>query len=163
VDADSLRAALLRRLAGASSAAGCAVATRGVAGVREEAQRRTEALPVTRAAAPASRPAAASRPDMSGFVQTVLGIAQRHAEGWPGNRKALVSKVFAAVAETYPGWGLTLVEFKAMLAECHRLGRLSLVTADLKSKGQLEALKASAISYKNTVWHLIRVEDPAGA
>ena len=73
------------------------------------------------AAAP-GRPSAANRPDLPGFVKVVQSAAAAHAEGWPGNRKALVSRVFAAIAAAHPGWGLTLVEFKAMLAECHRIG-----------------------------------------
>lgn len=106
-----------------------------------------------------ARPPAASRPDLPGFVKVVQALAAKHAEGWPGNRKALVSRVFDAISSAHPGWGLTLVEFKAMLAECHRVGALALVTADLKDKRLLDELRQSAISYKNTVWHLIRVEE----
>lgn len=104
------------------------------------------------------RPSAANRPDLPGFVKVVQTAAAAHAEGWPGNRKALVSRVYAAIAQGHPGWGLSLVEFKAMLAECHRIGKLALVTADLKDKRLLDELKQSAITYKNTVWHLVRVE-----
>lgn len=105
------------------------------------------------------RPPAAARPDLPGFVRVVQQAAARHAEGWPGNRKAMVSRVYNAIAAAHPGWGLSLVEFKAMLAECHRIGQLVLATADLKDKSMLEELRQSAISYKNTVWHLVRVED----
>ena len=105
------------------------------------------------------RPPSANRPDLAGFVKVVQRLAGQHAEGWPGNRKALVSRVFNAIVAAHPGWGLKLVEFKAMLAECHRLGHVALVTADLKDKRLLEELRLSAIAYKNTVWHLIRVED----
>ena len=45
-----------------------------------------------------------------------------------------------------------------MLVEAHRLGLIALVNADLKNKRQLETVEASAISYKNTVWHYVRVE-----
>ena len=108
--------------------------------------------------ASAQRPSAASRPDLPGFVKVVQEAATAQAEGWPGNRKALVSRVYAAVSAGHPGWGLSLVEFRAMLAECHRIGKLALVTADLKDKRLLDELKQSAIAYKNTVWHLVRVE-----
>jgi hypothetical protein len=119
--------------------------------------------PVSVTAEPAAelpvRPPAASRPDLPGFVQAVQVAAAAHAEGWPGNRKTLVSRVFDAIVQAHPSWGLSLVELKAMLVECHRLGHLALVTADLKDKGQLDELRASAIAYKNTVWHLVRVEE----
>ena len=46
-----------------------------------------------------------------------------------------------------------------MLTEAHRTGLLTLVTADLKNPRTLKELQESAISYKNTIWHFIRVED----
>ena len=46
-----------------------------------------------------------------------------------------------------------------MLTEAHRTGLLTLVTADLKNARTLKDLQESAISYKNTIWHFIRVED----
>jgi hypothetical protein len=115
-------------------------------------------VPKPSSAASTQRPSASNRPDLPGFVKVVQAAATTHAEGWPGNRKALVSRVYGAVSAGHPGWGLSLVEFKAMLAECHRIGKIALVTADLKDKRLLEELKQSAITYKNTVWHLVRVE-----
>ena len=155
-----MRTALLRRLAGTKAEA--------VKPVPAKVRKAEPAVPSQVAApqspppqAPAAlqRPAVAARPDLAGFVKVVQQIAGLHAEGWPGNRKAMVSRVFSAIAAAYPAWGLKLVEFKAMLAECHRTGHLALVTADLKDKSQLDALRESAIAYKNTVWHLVRVED----
>jgi hypothetical protein len=46
-----------------------------------------------------------------------------------------------------------------MLTEAHRCGLLVLANADLKDKRDLKDLQASAVTYKNTVWHFIRVED----
>ena len=46
-----------------------------------------------------------------------------------------------------------------MLAEAHRTGHLVLATADLRDKSLLKELQDSAITYKNTVWHQLRVED----
>ncbi len=46
-----------------------------------------------------------------------------------------------------------------MLVEAHRAGRLSLATADLKNKNNIKDIQDSAISYMNTVWHFVRVED----
>ena len=62
-------------------------------------------------------------------------------------------------AKRTPLGASTEIEFKCMLAEEHRLGRLVLATADLKDKRNLLALEASVIAYKNTVWHFLRVED----
>ena len=115
-------------------------------------------VPATASTASAQKPSAANRPDLPGFVKVVQAAASTHAEGWPGNRKALVSRVYKDITAGHPGWGLSLVEFKAMLAECHGIGKLALVTADLKDKRLLDELKQSAITYKNTVWHLVRVE-----
>ena len=46
-----------------------------------------------------------------------------------------------------------------MLVETHRLGLIVLVNADLKDKAKLATVEASAVSYKNTVWHYVRVEE----
>ena len=161
-DADALRTALLRRLAGGTADVTTAAPAKraGTAPAIGQAAKSATGPAVQPAPARAAeRPAAASRPDLAGFVKVVQQVAGKNAEGWPGNRKALVSRVFTAIVAANPAWGLTLVEFKAMLAECHRTGHLVLATADLKEKSKLDALRDSAIAYKNTVWHLIRVED----
>ena len=105
------------------------------------------------------RPAAASRPDLEGFVRVVLDHADAQAEGWPGNRKALIAHVWRAIAQAKPEWGLSEIEFKSMLAEVHRTGHVILGSADIKSKENLKDVQDSAIAYKNTVWHFIRVEN----
>jgi hypothetical protein len=106
---------------------------------------------------PAKRPPAASRPDLAGFVREVHRAADAHAEGWPGNRKSFICHVWREIAARYPEWGLSEVEFKGMLAEAHRTGHLVLVNADLRDKSRLEELQTSAINYKNTVWHFVRL------
>jgi len=103
------------------------------------------------------QPAAANRPDLIGFAQIVGAVADEFGEGWPGNRKALIVHVWQTIREAYPEWGLTEIEFKAMLTEAHRTGHIVLATADLKSKMNIREIQASAISFKNTVWHLIRI------
>ncbi len=105
------------------------------------------------------RPAAASRPDLEGFTRVVLGHADAHADGWSGNRKALIARVWRATAEAQPEWGLSEIEFKSMLAEAHRTGHVVLGSADIKNKETLKDVQDSAIAYKNTVWHFIRVEN----
>ena len=85
--------------------------------------------------------------------------AAANADGWPGNRRAFVSNVWAQIRERHAEWGVTEIEFKAMLTEAHRLGLIVLVNADLKDKRQLETVQASAVTYKNTIWHYVRVED----
>ena len=56
-------------------------------------------------------------------------------------------------------WGLSEIEFKDMLAGAHRAGPLVLASADLKNKKNIKEFENSAILYKNTVWHFVRVED----
>lgn len=85
--------------------------------------------------------------------------AASRAEGWPGNRRAFIAQAYDAVGERHSGWKLTEIEFKAMLVELHRMGLVSLMTADLKDKNRLTELERSAVTYKNTIWHYVRVED----
>lgn len=117
------------------------------------------AAPSAAEIAAVTRPAAASRPDLAGFVREVQRAATEKAQGWPGNRKAYVVHVFEVLSGRHPEWGLTEIEFKAMLAEAHRTGHLALSTSDLRDKTQVREIAASAITYKNTVWHLVRVAE----
>ena len=70
-----------------------------------------------------------------------------------------MSHVWNELREQRPEWALTEIEFKCMLTEAHRTGLLTLANADLKNKRNLKELQESAISYKNTIWHFIRVND----
>ncbi|MCB1522270.1 MAG: hypothetical protein KDJ37_17105 [Hyphomicrobiaceae bacterium] len=99
------------------------------------------------------------RPDLEAFVGEVIRHASRFAEGWPGNRKAFISHVWPSIRDGRPEWGLSEIEFKCMLVEAHRAGGLALASADLKNKNNIKDLQDSAISYMNTVWHYVRVED----
>lgn len=157
IDIDLLRVGILGRYALGKSAAAPSSRPEPVAALPATVAVQP-AVPAPASAASAQRPSASNRPDLPGFVKVVQAAACAHAEGWPGNRKALISRVYAAIMKEHSGWGLSLVEFKAMLAECHRIGKLALVTADLKDKRILDELKQSQIVYKNTVWHLVRVE-----
>jgi hypothetical protein len=147
-----LRLGLLRRLA---QPAGAAAA--------KPAASTTIARPVP-VAAPSSAAAEKSprepgRPGLAQFSAGVLTAARRHAEGWSGNRKALISQVWTTIRSSHPEWGLSEIEFKDMLAGAHRAGQLVLSSADLKNKDNMKELEDSAILYKNTVWHFVRVED----
>ena len=100
-----------------------------------------------------------ARPDPGTFATAIKSAAALHAEGWPGNRKAFISQVWQAIRLSHPAWDLTEIEFKCMLAEAHRQGQVVLATADLKDKKSMVAIESSAIAYKNTVWHFVRVEE----
>ncbi|MFN3868560.1 MAG: hypothetical protein ACK4MF_05785 [Hyphomicrobiaceae bacterium] len=108
---------------------------------------------------PATPPVPSYRPDLETFTSEVQRVASAAAEGWPGNRKAFISVVWPAIRDSRAEWGLSEIEFKCMLVEAHRAGRLALTTADLKNKGNIKEIQNSAISYMNTVWHYVRVED----
>ncbi len=99
------------------------------------------------------------RPDLREFAGAVVDAARPVSEGWPGNRKAFISRVWAAIRDARSEWDLTEVAFKGMLAEAHRAGEVMLATADLKDRCDLKELEDSKILYKNTVWHFVRVED----
>ncbi len=107
----------------------------------------------------AARPQQQNRPDPKTFARCVQAAARTCSEGWPGNRKAMIAHVWNVVSAERPEWGLSEIEFKCMLAEAHRTGLLVLASADLKQKGAIAELDASAISYKNTTWHYVRVEE----
>jgi hypothetical protein len=128
---------------------------RGLANPVEET--RQEPPPPKRPAPIAAR--TMQRPGLAQFSAGVLSAARFHAEGWPGNRKAFISQVWEAIRTSHPEWGLSEIEFKDMLAGAHRAGQLVLASADLKNKRDIKEFEDSAILYKNTVWHFVRVED----
>lgn len=160
-DADVLRVALLRRYLARSLTepvqrkAGI-TALPPVAAISAAPPPVQPTLPL---APPAARLPASTRPDLAGFASAVQQAARKRAEGWPGNRKAFISHAWAALDAAHPEWGIGLIEFKGMLTEAHRTGVIVLASADLKDKDRLKDFQESAIAYKNTVWHFVRVED----
>ena len=110
----------------------------------------------TIAAAPAPVPAA-GRPDLPGFASEVRRYAASHAQGWCGDRKAYISHVWRNIRERRPEWGLSEIEFKCMLADAHRAGQIALANADLKDKDNIKDVQESAVSFRNAVFHFIRV------
>jgi hypothetical protein len=116
--------------------------------------------PAANDATPASRtPSAPARPDLPEFARSVKKAAAARAEGWPGSRKAFISHVWDVIRSSEPSWQVSEIEFKCMLAEAHRLGALVLANADLKDRKSIKDLESSAVPYKNTVWHFVRVEE----
>lgn len=149
-DTDSLRAALLKSLGTR------VLETRVPAATVTVAPRNLQ--PPANDAAP--QPAQVfARPDLGQFALKIQAAARSKAEGWPGNRKAYISQVWSAIRSAHPEWNLSEIEFKCMLAEAHRAGKVVLANADLKDKKALSELESSAILYKNTVWHFVRVEE----
>jgi hypothetical protein len=105
-------------------------------------------------------PSPAGRPDPEAFAHAVKRMARPLATGgWSGSRKVYISQVWAAVQKQHASWGLSEIEFKAMLTEAHRTGLLVLGTSDLRDKRDLEEIQASATVFKNTVWHFVRIDD----
>jgi len=116
--------------------------------------------PAANDAAPAAPKAVpSSRPDLSEFARAVRKAAASRAEGWQGSRKAFISHVWDSVRSDQPAWQISEIEFKCMLAEAHRAGAVVLANADLKDKKSIKELESSAVPYKNTVWHFVRVEE----
>lgn len=99
------------------------------------------------------------RPDLPGFVAVVRQSASRVAEGWAGNRKAFISRVWRAIQDSEPHWQLSEIEFKCMLTEAHRAGQIVLSNADLKDERNLRDVQESAVAYRNAVFHFVRVDD----
>jgi hypothetical protein len=106
----------------------------------------------------AEAPPNAGRPDLVGFASEVRRHAASHAQGWSGDRKAYISHVWRNIRDKRPDWGLSEIEFKCMLAEAHRTGQLALANADLKDKNNIKDVQESAVSFRNAVFHFIRVD-----
>jgi hypothetical protein len=157
-DLAPLRLAALRRFVGASSPQKLAVPAKPTKLKSRPKPVLTVAEKCPRADAPRV-PQPRSPAIQARFAREVQAAARIKADGWSGNRKALISRVWETLRADRPEWSLTEIEFKCMLTEAHRCGLLVLANADLKDKRDLKELQASAVTYKNTVWHFIRVED----
>jgi hypothetical protein len=96
--------------------------------------------------------------DLPVFASEVRRLAAGEAQGWSGDRKAYISRVWRTVREQRPEWGLSEIEFKCMLAEAHRSGQIALANADLKDGSNIKDVQDSAVIYRNAVFHFIRVD-----
>jgi hypothetical protein len=168
-DLSGLRMAVLRRHFGHAKAAPVKrrpskrALGKGVAARTEHVPQPAAPPAIADAALPVStpalvRPAPTGRPDLAGFASEVRRHAASHAQGWSGDRKAYISHVWRNVQQMRPEWGLSEIEFKCMLTEAHRTGQLVLANADLKDKDNIRDVQDSAVSYRNTVFHFIRVD-----
>ena len=97
--------------------------------------------------------------DARAFAIAVLSAAKACAEGWQGNRRAYVVKVWEVLTRTHPEWHVSIDDFKARLIEAHKAGSLTLAYADLRSKDTIDLVQASAVRDRNNEWHFIRIDD----
>lgn len=154
-DVTALRTALLRRLIVSDrpqKAAKDGKAAKAPARPAAQTPRQGE-LPLV-----AAVPVVQSPPGLAEFARIATEAARQRAEGWAGNRRAFVSKVWSGIAASHPQWGLDEAAFKALLVDAHREGLISLTNADVRDRETLPELEASAIQHANSVWHYIRVE-----
>ena len=164
-EAETLRATLLRRSflerveADKTPRSIPALGTSSIASKSQPASPPSKAVVANDRGMANERPLPSARPDLPGFIEHVQAAAARRAEGWPGNRKAFISHVWQEIKSHHHAWALSEIEFKGMLAEAHRTGGLVLANADLKDKKHIQEFENSAIQYKNTVWHFVRVEE----
>lgn len=161
---EGLRTGVLRGLGARALEAGAgeepmAEAERPLRPVRVAASARVMPPPANDAAPAASAPPPSARPDLAEFARAVKQAAAARAEGWAGSRKAFISHVWDAIRTGQPSWQVSEIEFKCMLAEAHRAGAVVLANADLKDRKSIKDLESSAVPYKNTVWHFVRVEE----
>ena len=154
-DTETARLALLRRLVSTPVADAPAKPASRAPRVAPAPVATARAEPIL---APQAQPTV-QVPGLAQFSAGVIDAARTRAEGWPGARKAFISQVWEAIRTSHPEWGLSEIEFKDMLAGAHRAGQLVLAGADLKNKQNIKEFEDSAILYKNTVWHYVRVED----
>lgn len=97
--------------------------------------------------------------DLQDFACAVNKIAQNMATGWPGRKRAYISHVWQVLQDEKTIWKMSENEFKTKLADAHRAGHLSLTIADLRDRENIADVQASQTKYKNSEWHLIRVEE----
>jgi hypothetical protein len=174
-DLEQLRQAALRKFIAADPAASArpapAIASRPPRAVAVSEPARALAPPVPPVnqpprmrlvtpvdARPHVPPVETARPDPVAFASAVKAAAELTAEGWEGNRKAFVSRVWGVIRERHAAWRLSEIEFKGMLAEAHRMGLIALANADLKDRRSMREIEASAVAYKNAVWHYVRLD-----
>jgi hypothetical protein len=168
--APSLRIAILRRLLGKSSGKGRASGKAAGAAPTHSAEKLVPmpapvnghalAAPTPARTEPAPGNGAAHRtPDLAAFARAVAALAAGCAEGWPGNRRAFISRVWYSLQDRHPEWGLSIAAYKDRLTEAHKAGHLTLAYADLRDAANIGDVRESAIQYRNTEWHFIRVED----
>ncbi|HZA01049.1 MAG TPA: hypothetical protein VE665_02100, partial [Hyphomicrobiaceae bacterium] len=138
-DVEALRVAILRNFVSQSLAA-------PLPSCRGGAVYASEAPPP----APPIKPPAGTCRNIVEFAREVQLAAQSSADGWPGNRKSFISHVWRTIEAQHPEWCLTDIEFKAMLAEAHLMGHVTLAGADLKDKRNIKEFQESAVAYKNT-------------
>lgn len=98
-------------------------------------------------------------PELPEFTQEILTIAAKSAVGWPGNKRAFISHVWRDLQKKFPFWQLTESDYKNMILSAHRAGLLRLAIADLRDKNNVQDVSDSRISYKNSEWHFIRIDE----
>jgi hypothetical protein len=166
-DIGGLRAAVLRKFFGATPPKAVPdkrKPAKRALGKRPPARLEPALPPAVAAVRPApipvvpAMPPTQGRPDLPGFASEVRRHAASQAQGWSGDRKAYISHVWRNIRDKRPDWGLSEIEFKCMLAEAHRAGQLALANADLKDKDNIKDVQDSAVSYRNAVFHFIRVD-----
>jgi hypothetical protein len=150
---EALRAAILRSLG-----AKVLEAARRAPEARAPSAARPLPPPANDTTPAAHAPPQRERPDLAQFAHAVKQAALARAEGWPGSRKAYISRVWEIIRSSAPAWGLSEIEFKCMLAEAHRSGQLALANADLKDQSNIKDVQDSAVVYRNAVFHFIRVD-----
>ncbi len=97
--------------------------------------------------------------DLASFASLVHKHAKNKAVGWPGNKRAYISHIWETFQTNETRWSLDETEFKNKLTEAHCAGYLTLAVADLRDKSNIKDVQDSATRYKNSEWHLVRLED----
>ena len=98
-------------------------------------------------------------PALPDFAREVQTIAQHIATGWPGNKRAFISHIWAELRQKFPHWNLAEEGYKELILNAHRAGHLRLAIADLRDKTNVDDVASSRISYKNSEWHFVRADE----
>ncbi|EDX83830.1 hypothetical protein S7335_1527 [Synechococcus sp. PCC 7335] len=96
--------------------------------------------------------------ELEDFSNTVLMAAKDTDEGWFGDNKVFISRVWETLNSQQPDWNLTLEAFKQKLLEASRKEWIQLSRADLGYLLNAKDLAASEIIYLQSQFHFIRID-----
>jgi hypothetical protein len=111
-----------------------------------------------RSAPQASAPAPTPSLALSDFARRILEAAPACPDGWFGDGKVFISRVWKSVRDD-PGFaGVDLDDFKRRLVEAHRARLLELGRADLVEAMDPASVQESATTDMGAVYHFLRAE-----
>ncbi|GIW82240.1 MAG: hypothetical protein KatS3mg105_4047 [Gemmatales bacterium] len=112
----------------------------------------------TTAAMPSVAPPPAEQPlDLETFAQRVWDAVHQCSTGWFGDNKVFISHVWRQIQDAGSLSGMTIDQFKNMLAKANQAGLVPLSRADLVQVMDPNDVRESETKYLNAIFHFIEV------